>query len=116
MRKDQENILRFFNNWSERWRRSSNSLAQIAVAAVTAEYCGGCGSALLSADVTYAQTGSYRDAAKAGAITYGEAYANTWIGEALFAKRIDPGYADPSAEGFRVWIRTGSRRLCKLYP
>jgi RHS repeat-associated protein len=56
------------------------TLASIAVAAATAEYCGGCGSALLSADVTYAQTGSYRAAFRQGAITYAEAEANVAIG------------------------------------
>ncbi len=57
------------------------TLASIAVAAATAEYCGGCGSALLSADVSYAQTGSYRAAFKQGAITYAEAETNTVIGD-----------------------------------
>jgi RHS repeat-associated protein len=56
------------------------SLSQIVVAAATAAYCGGCGSALLSSDVTYAQTGSYRAAFKQGAITYAEAEANVAIG------------------------------------
>jgi RHS repeat-associated protein len=51
------------------------SIAQVAVAAGTAYWCGGCGSAALSADVTYAQTGSYRAAFKQGAITYVEAEA-----------------------------------------
>lgn len=53
----------------------------VLVAAVTAEYCGGCGTALLSSDVTYAQTGSYKAALKQGAITYAEAEANSLIGD-----------------------------------
>jgi RHS repeat-associated protein len=57
------------------------NIAQIAVAAATSEYCGGCGSAMLSADVSYAKTGSYHAALKAGAITYAEAEANTWVGD-----------------------------------
>ena len=82
------------------------SIAQIAVAAATAEYCGGCGSAMLSADVTYAKTGSYSAALKQGAITYGEAYANTVIGDnttgsplANVAAHIALGCASSAVEG-----------------
>jgi RHS repeat-associated protein len=65
------------------------SIAQVAVAAATAEYCGGCGSAMLSADVTYAKTGSYSASLKAGAITYATAEANGWIGDQSFSSAGD---------------------------
>ena len=65
------------------------SLSQIVVAAATAAYCGGCGSALLSSDVTYAQTGSYRASFKAGAIAYA-------TGEAI--QGINANYS-PSTDG-----------------
>lgn len=58
-------------------------IANIAVSAATAEWCGGCGTALLTSDVTYAQTGSYRKAFKAGAIAYATAEATEYLFQGL---------------------------------
>ncbi len=51
------------------------TLVESIAAAATSFYCGGCGSAIIQADVTYAETGSITSGVKAGAISYAEAYA-----------------------------------------
>jgi RHS repeat-associated protein len=74
------------------------TIAQIAVAAVTSEYCGGCGSAALSADVTYAQTGSYKASFRAGVITYASSYAYAQAGSSI-VENAAVGCATAAASG-----------------
>jgi RHS repeat-associated protein len=48
------------------------TLATVVAAAATEYYCGGCGAAIVDADVTAASTGSVGRGLRAGAITYAE--------------------------------------------
>lgn len=59
------------------------SLVEAVAAFATAEYCGGCGAAVVAADVTYARTGSLAAGLKAGVITEAEASAYS---------EVDTGY------------------------
>lgn len=55
------------------------SLVEAVAAYETAGICGGCGADVIAADVTYANTGSLSDAAKAAVLTDVELYAYSWV-------------------------------------